>query len=403
MTKRDYYDTLGVKKGFLPQPDDLSQLKHIPAQAVKDFVNALNATTDEELDGRKLVAALGTGGTISMKVEDGIRIPDLDFDTVFSQTNSHLSEKFLAKSLDAFRLDSADLNYSHVKDLAIVMTYVWRNVTVPFCGFLILHGTDTLAYASAAMSLIMGQGLPFSIVYTAAQKSIQEMLNDAATNLRNALFTLESLYDANMAEVVVVMGDYAMLATSSVKIDDTAANAFNAPLHKYITTFNHLEYPLRLASWLAPRRKVPFEPTIWKGDYTHTLVIQSALGLNPELIARQIKDDQIQSVLIYSYGSGTVYTPLLEHILPVIEEKSIPCFTISPVNTEYKVAYASGAEMIKQGVVPLYMTMPATLAKMEIALRMHAGDTKAITRFMTTNYVGEIPTEQSRFVPMLQR
>jgi hypothetical protein len=76
---------------------------------------------------------------------------------------------------------------------------------------------------------------------------------------------------------------------------------------------------------------------------------------------------------------------------------------VSPVNAEYKVAYASGKDMMNRGVTPLYMTLPAALPKIEIALRMHAGDVAAMARFMTTNYVGEIPSERSRFERKLYR
>ena len=46
-----------------------------------------------------------------------------------------------------------------------------------------------MAYSAATLSLMMGQGLPFSVVYTGAQKPIQEPMNDAGVNVRNALFS----------------------------------------------------------------------------------------------------------------------------------------------------------------------------------------------------------------------
>jgi hypothetical protein len=58
---------------------------------------------------------------------------------------------------------------------------------------------------------------------------------------------------------------------------------------------------------------------------------------------------------------------------------------------------------VQEGVIPLYMTMPTALAKIEIALRKYLGNTAAISRFMTDNYVGEIPGETSRFSPILER
>ena len=388
---------------FIDNPYDLKYLSIVNPDVVKDLVKKVNSLDSKHFQDKKLVIAMGTGGTISMKVENGIRVPDLNFDEIFANVNSHLDELFHIVGLDAFQIDSSQMDYAHVRDLAIIMSYIWDNVTVPFVGFLVLHGTDTMAYSAATISLMMGQGLPFSIVYTGAQKSIQEPMNDAGINFRNALFTLDALYDADMAEVVIVMGDKAILGTSAVKVNDTLINAFDAPLHKYITNFSSLEFPVRLASWLNPRREEEFLPVIWEGDYAHTLVINSSLGLSPDVVARQVKDPDIRAVLLYSYGAGTVDDSITDAILGSAKPRNLPVFVVSPVNTKYKIVYKSAKSMIDKGVVPLYMTLPAALAKIEIALRLYPDNINAISEFMTESYVGEIPDSNSRFHPILER
>ncbi|MGB1077451.1 MAG: asparaginase [Bdellovibrionales bacterium] len=388
---------------FLKDPTDLDNLKKIPPNAVRDFVTRLNAVTPDLLNGRKLVAAIGTGGTISMRVENGISVPDLDFNKILLHTNSDLTNLFYIESLDAFCIDSAQMNYAHARELAIVMSYVFANIKVPFEGFLVTHGTDTMAYSSATLSLMLGQGLPFSVVYTGAQKPIQEPMNDAGVNVRNALFTLEALKQKDMAEVVIVMAERAMLATSAMKVDDTLVHAFDAPLHKYISKFSALEYPIRLAPWLNPKRNKPFMPKIWTNDYSRTLVVHSSLGLAPKHVKYQLGAPDIQAVLLFSYGAGTAD----QNIIDVIHEQAIardlPMFVVSPVNAKYKVVYESAKDMVEKGFVPLNLTLPAALAKIEIALNEFSGDTKALGAFMQEDYVGEVPGEQSRFRPVLER
>ena len=56
--------------GFLENPADLDHLTWVSPEAVRFFVEELNALTPDKLSGKKLVAAIGTGGTISMKVKD---------------------------------------------------------------------------------------------------------------------------------------------------------------------------------------------------------------------------------------------------------------------------------------------------------------------------------------------
>lgn len=383
-----------IEAGFLKDPFDLSQLELIDAKKVEAFVEKLNGFTPEILAGRKLVAAIGTGGTISSVKHDGIGYAELHIDEILAYLEPSFKERFVIVGLDAFTIDSSQMNYAHARDLAIVKSYIWRNTKTPFIGFLTTHGTDTMADSAATMSLMTGQGLPFSDVFTGAQKSIQEVGSDAPRNVRNALMTLEALHANDMAEVVIVMGDYAVLGTSALKVDDSRANAFAAPLHNKVTNFAAL--PVRLASWLKPRREQEYKPTIWSGTYSHTAVIQSRLGLNPAYVGRLVHDQDTQAILVYSYAAGTIDDAVADAIMKEAKARQIPVFVVSPVNSEYKVVYESGKKLVDKGVVPLFMTLPTALAKIEIALRLYPGDIKAMSAFMQESYVGEVPSEQSR-------
>jgi L-asparaginase len=375
----------------------------INPDSVKSFVERLNGISDEILSNRKLVVALGTGGTISMRVEHGISVPDLDLNKVLLHTNSDLSNLFHIESFDAFCIDSAQMNYSHTRELAVVITYIFEHITVPFEGFLVTHGTDTMAYSAATLSLMMGQGLPFSVVYTGAQKPIQEPMNDASVNVRNALFTLEALKANHMAEVVIVMAERAMLATSAMKVDDILVHAFDAPLHKYVSKFSALEYPVRLAPWLCSRREVPFHPKVWTSDYSRTLVVHSSLGLNPDWVSYQLDCPDIQAVLLFSYGAGTAQQAVIDVVCDKASERQLPMFVVSPINAKYKVVYESARDMVEKGFVPLNLTLPAALAKIEVAIELFPDDLNAFGAFMNKNYVGEVPDDDSRFLPILDR
>lgn len=389
-----------IARGFASVPDDLALLQNINRQKIEALVQELNTTAPAELHGKDLVVVISTGGTISMRKDSkGVLVPDLDFNGIFQRVNQKLHEHFYIKGLDAFRLDSSQMNFSHPRDLVIAMAYIWKHVRQKLSGFLVLHGTDTMSYSGAAVSLMMGPGLPFSVVFTGAQKPIQDPINDAMMNLRNALFTLQTLHTNDMAEVVIVMGDRCILATSSEKVDDTQANAFAAHLHKYVAHFNRLEYPITLAEWLKPRRRVTFAPTVFFGDYSHVLIVKSVLGLSPDMVARQVADPHVQAVILYSHGAGTIHEEIIRSVIPEARRKKAPVFVISPVHANFKTTYESGLLMMEQGVIPLFMTLSAALIKIEIALRMYADDHAQLAQFMTANYVGEVPTEKSRYEP----
>ncbi len=131
---------------FIEDPTDLSQLTYTDQAALKAYVEAINAMPLKHIEQKKLVLAIGTGGTISMKSKNGKLIPDLDFDNIMGFANPHLQETFLVKGFDAFRIDSSQMDYDYIRDLVIIMSYIWKNVQLPFAGFFILHGTDTMTY-----------------------------------------------------------------------------------------------------------------------------------------------------------------------------------------------------------------------------------------------------------------
>lgn len=365
--------------------------------ALDVFVARLNAVSDE--DFCRLVIVIGTGGTISMKEVDGVRVPDMDCREIMQLGGARLVERFMLESFDLFHVDSSQLDYSHVGTMALVIAYVSTRLRRDdFVGFLVLHGTDTMSYSAAAVSLMMGAGLPFSIVFTGAQKPIQDPMSDAVNNLRNSLYTLEALRARDMAEVLVVMGRVAVLGTSSEKVDDERIEAFDAPLHQFVTRFDRLRYPVELASWLRPRRDFPFEPRVWLEPYGKSLVVRSYTGLDPELVAQRLDGEQTRCVFLYSYGAGTVHKGVLEAIVKRAEQLGLPVFSINPTFTEAKQTYQSGQEMLVAGVAPLLMTLPTALAKAEIAWRAHGADVEAFKAFMVANYVGEVPHEDVRYI-----
>lgn len=375
------------------------KLRIVPQKQLDDFLAFLNTLSNTTQD-KKLTIVIGTGGTISMRTNStNIRIPDLTAEKIFESIDPNIKNNFFTAFFDAFHIDSSQMSYDHIHDLIIIMSYIYENIEIPFSGFVILHGTDTMSYTSAAVSLLMGQGLPFSIVFTGAQKPIQEPMSDGANNFRNALYTLDALHENQCAEVVITMGDFALLATSSEKVDDEKANAFDSPLHHYVARFDKLEYPIKLATWLKPKRsQIPFEPTLVQSPYSQTLVIKSYCGLNPHLIEQQVTDERVKSVILYSYGAGTIDHNIIYSIMPYMKEHNKPVFVVSPLNSEPKMNYQSGKDMIEIGVVPLFMTLPSALIKIEIALQRFSNDIESLAKFMTTDYVGEIPSSENRYI-----
>ena len=126
------------------------------------------------------VLIIGTGGTIScVKTENGLA-PGLSMSKLIKKLN--IPSKIKVRSEQLFELDSTNMTPRHWEQLARHI----RKRYDEFDGFVITHGTDTLAYAAAALSLLI-QNSRKPIVLTGSMKPMSEENSDAPDNLRDAV------------------------------------------------------------------------------------------------------------------------------------------------------------------------------------------------------------------------
>ncbi len=124
-----------------------------------------------------------------------------------------------------FSLDSTNIQPKHWARVAGAIRARYRE----FDGFVVSHGTDTMAYTAAGLSYLI-QGSPKPIVLTGAQKPIGFETTDSKQNLRDALTVASS---GEMAGVVLVFNGKIIMGTRARK---TRSKSFEA--------FSSINYPL---------------------------------------------------------------------------------------------------------------------------------------------------------------
>ncbi|MFA6917602.1 MAG: asparaginase domain-containing protein [Candidatus Gracilibacteria bacterium] len=371
--------------------------------AVRDFVTRINALPDDSK--KTFVIGIGTGGTISMapKEEGGPLVSELDFGSIMQKTDPRLKDEFEVEGIDAFSTDSSQLEIDDVGDLAISMCYIWQEMKPSlrrrFGGFLIVHGTDTMPKSGNHLEMMLGKNLPFNIVHTGAQKPINEKINDAQPNVKNALFMLRMLRNNNCAESVTVMGGKGILTAGMTKVSDHHAKAMATHMHRDVIDFDALPDPdtHKLPEWLRekPGHK-QFNPVVYRGP-NRVGQLEAEMQEDPRAIIASIRLAARKAILLVTYGANTYDYKAVRIIAEEAEEQGIPVFAVSPVNADPKLdVYEAGAELSRAGVTPLYMTLHAARAKLMAAFAKFGNDTKAVTEFMGDNFVGEIPTKINR-------
>lgn len=167
----------------------------------------------------KTILLIATGGTIASKMtEDGLS-PQLTSDEIL-QCIPEISKKCRVDTLQLFNLDSTNIRHNHWCEIARCI----RDNYDKYDGFVITHGTDTMAYTAAALSYLIQQS-PKPIVITGSQKSICNQETDARINLRDAFYYA---VDDRACGVHLVFDGKVILGTRARKIRTKSYNAFSS-------------------------------------------------------------------------------------------------------------------------------------------------------------------------------
>jgi glutamyl-tRNA(Gln) amidotransferase subunit D len=164
---------------------------------VKKSVKKPREHLHDESGSKKGVAILGCGGTIASKIEykTGAVYPSI--------TPKELRMAFPAleqwpiHSRQIFSLFSEDMNAHHWRLLA---DEIERELKDGSQGIVVMHGTDTMTYTSAAISFML-QDLPAPVVFVGAQRSSDRPSSENEMNLLNAVFSATQ----DLGEVAVCM------------------------------------------------------------------------------------------------------------------------------------------------------------------------------------------------------
>ena len=167
----------------------------------------------------KKILLIGTGGTIASDVtEDGLA-PELTTEQLLSHLPA-ISGICDVDCVQLLNLDSTNMNWRHWLKIAQCVEEHYAE----YDGFVITHGTDTMAYTLAALSyLIQNSAKP--VVMTGSQKSVYEADTDARNNLINAFLYAA---DEQAQGVKLVFDGKVIMGTRARKSRTKSYNAFSS-------------------------------------------------------------------------------------------------------------------------------------------------------------------------------
>ncbi len=173
---------------------------------------------------RKRVSIIYTGGTLGMRQTADGYAPAPDLDALVHERMPELGDDSLPE-FDlvqyATPLDSANATPRDWYDLADRI----RETADRYDGFVVIHGTDTMAYTASALSFLLAD-LDKPVILTGSQIPLCEVRSDAQHNLLSAL---QAIGSDRIGEVAVCFGPYILRGNRTTKVTATELDAFDSP------------------------------------------------------------------------------------------------------------------------------------------------------------------------------
>lgn len=167
----------------------------------------------------KKILMIATGGTIASRAGLEGLVPETNSGELLSYVPEIL-DFCEVETTQIFNIDSTNITPEHWLKIAQTIKENYEK----FDGFVVCHGTDTMAYTAAVLSYMV-QHSPKPIVLTGAQKPIDKEDTDARINLRDSF-----LYAASdkASDVVIVFQGKVIAGTRAKKIRTKSYNAFDS-------------------------------------------------------------------------------------------------------------------------------------------------------------------------------
>ena len=293
-----------------------------------------------------------TGGTIGMKEDpaDGTLKP---FD--FSQIMAEVPElnKF-GVNIEAYTfdplIDSSDVEPS----LWVSLSELIRDRYEDFDGFVILHGTDTMAYSASTLSFML-EGLTKPVIFTGSQLPIGVPRTDGKENLISAV-EIAAARDheghARVPEVCIFFDAKLLRGNRATKYSAEAFNAFLSPdcpplAEAGITIRYNTELIRKPVYWDAQLR-------VQTHLDTRVAILKIHPGMTPQVMRSVLADPLTRACIIETYGSGNAISkPWFLDIVREADHSGKILLNVTQcksgmVNMDL---YATGANLKKAGVL----------------------------------------------------
>ena len=335
---------------------------------------------------KKSIYVAYTGGTIGMQRSEQGYIP----------VSGHLQQE-LASMPEFHRKEMPDFTiheYAPLMDSSDMTPQDWQSIAEDieknydnYDGFVILHGTDTMAFTASALSFML-ENLAKPVIVTGSQIPLAELRSDGQQNLLNALFVAAN-YPIN--EVALFFNNTLYRGNRTTKAHADGFNAFASPnLAPLLEAGIHIR---RLNTPPAPQGhgKLVVHPT----SPQPIGVVTIYPGISADVV-RNFLRQPVKALILRSYGVGNApqNAEFLNELQQASERGIVVVNLTQCMSGKVNMGgYATGNALAHAGVISGYdLTVEAALTKLHFLLSQNLSVAE-IRQQMQTNLRGELTPE----------
>jgi L-asparaginase len=323
------------------------------------------AKKENMIDYNAKVLLIYTGGTIGMveNMETGALEP---FN--FSHLRSNIPEiKRLNFQVDTHLfeppIDSSDMSPAIWQQIGRVIEDNYND----YDGFVILHGTDTMAYTASALGLML-ENLTKPVILTGSQLPVGKLRTDGKENLITALEIAADKDEAGLPvvpELCIYMQNLLMRGNRTTKVNADNFSAFASPNYPYLAEAGlNIRYNEKFI--LTPDYSKPV-----RFNYAmdpHVVVLKLFPGISFEAVSANLDIPGLRGMILETYGTGNSPSiPWFINLLREAIDRGIVMTNVTQClygNVEMH-RYGNGQQLEKLGVTSGYdITTEAALVKL---------------------------------------
>lgn len=302
---------------------------------------------------KKKILIIATGGTIACKKTiDGLS-PGVTSEELLKYV-SDFKNNCEIDTMQILNIDSTNIQPEHWE----MMTAAIEEKYPLYDGFVITHGTDTMAYTAAALSYLI-QNVDKPIVITGSQKPINSDITDAKRNLNDSIrFACEGSNG-----VYIVFNGKAIIGTRAKKTKTKSYDAFESINFPYVAFIDNF----RITQYI--REDKPLEkPIFCKKVYPNIFLLKLSPGMKPDVL--DYISDEYEGIVIESYGTGGIpfedRRNFLEKLDAITKKGKIVIISTQVMHEGSDLGiYEVGTKVMKNPILQSYdMTVEAAITKL---------------------------------------